>query len=75
MVLEKLTSLVGELQGALKDAEKFERGNASAGVRLRKQAQDVVKALKEVRKQIQEVKAERKASKPPKAPKETAPQA
>lgn len=74
MVTEKLTTVLGELQAALKDADKFDRGNASAGVRLRKQAQVVVRALKEVRKEISSVKAERKASKPPKQPKE-APQA
>lgn len=78
MVVEKLTGLVTELQAALKDAEKFDGGNASAGVRLRKQAQVAVRSLKELRKAVSDTKAERKAAKPPKAPKEvtpTAPQA
>lgn len=75
MVLDKLATVLGELQVALKDAEKFDRGNASAGVRLRKQAQAAVRALKEVRKVVSDVKSERKAAKPPKQPKEAAPQA
>lgn len=61
MVVDKLTSLLSDLQSALRDAEKFEAGNASAGTRLRKQAQAAVKGLKEVRKAVSDLRTERKA--------------
>lgn len=64
MTVDKLATVLAELQEALKDAEKFDGGNASAGVRLRKQAQEAVKGLKELRKAVSDVKTERKVSKP-----------
>jgi len=66
MVKDKLATVLSDLDSALKDAEKFDGGNASAGVRLRKQVQDATRALKEVRKAVSEVKAQRKAEKPAK---------
>ena len=71
MVKDKLAIVLSDLDSALKDAEKFDGGNASAGVRLRKQVQAATKALKEVRKVVSTVKAERKASKPAKQKTET----
>jgi len=68
MVKDKLTTVLQELETALKDADKFDGGNASAGVRLRKQAQAAVRALKEVRKAVSDVRGQRKAEKPAKAP-------
>ena len=62
MVLEKLLSVVKDLELAVRDAEKFKGGNASAGVRLRKQAQDAVRSLKELRKLVSDAKAERKVA-------------
>jgi len=59
-VLEKLSDVLKELEQTMRDAEKFDNGNTSAGARLRKQVQVAVKALKEVRKNVQEVKARRK---------------
>ena len=61
-VVEQLTSALQDLELMLRDAEKFDGGNSSAGARVRKQAQQVVKALKEVRKTVQDVKQERKVA-------------
>jgi len=42
---------------------KFDSGNNLAGTRARKACQVLIKAAREIRKQIQEVKASRKAGK------------
>ena len=63
--LEKLTLVLKELELSLRDAEKFDSGNTSAGARLRKQSQVAVRSLKELRKMVQDVKAARKAEKTP----------
>ena len=60
IVLEKLSEVLKELELTLRDAEKFDGGNTSAGARVRKQSQVAVKALKDVRKTVQEVKVQRK---------------
>ena len=60
-VSEKLSGVLKELEASLVDAGKFDGGNTSAGARVRKQSQVAVRALKEVRKTVQEVKAVRKA--------------
>lgn len=54
MILEKLKTIVKELTEAELDAEKCEKGNASAGRRLRKASMNAIKALKELRTQILE---------------------
>jgi hypothetical protein len=54
---------VKELQLTLRDAEKADAGNVSAGVRVRKRMQEVIAKLKEVRKTISEVKHNLKAEK------------
>lgn len=54
---------VKELQLTLRDAEKADAGNVSAGVRVRKRMQEVIAKLKEVRKTISEVKHALKAEK------------
>ena len=63
MLKEKLTVLIEELTSALRDADKFDGGNAAAGVRLRKQAQTATQVLREVRKEVSLVKSQRKAEK------------
>ena len=52
MIVEKLEKILKDLTLATEDAEKCERGNASAGRRLRKIALDATKALKELRSEV-----------------------
>jgi hypothetical protein len=59
-VSEALQKLLGDLELSLRDAEKFDNGNASAGVRVRKKAQDAIQQLKDIRKLVSEVKESRK---------------
>lgn len=59
-VSDLLAELVKELELSLRDAEKFDNGNASAGVRVRKKAQEAIAKLKDVRKLVSEVKEARK---------------
>jgi hypothetical protein len=54
MIVEKFEKILKDLALAAEDAEKCERGNASAGRRLRKVALDATKALKELRASIME---------------------
>tara|TARA_Y100000034_G_scaffold109481_1_gene140848 strand:- start:936 stop:1115 length:180 start_codon:yes stop_codon:yes gene_type:complete len=55
-VKERLTKIVESLQAAAEDADRFDRGNASAGTRVRKAAQEAKKELQELRIMIQERK-------------------
>jgi predicted RNA binding protein with dsRBD fold (UPF0201 family) len=48
-VSEALQKLLSDLELSLRDAEKFDNGNASAGVRVRKKAQDAIQQLKDIR--------------------------
>lgn len=59
-VSEALAELVKDLELSLRDAEKFDNGNASAGVRVRKKAQEAIAKLKDVRKLVSELKEARK---------------
>ena len=61
-VTEKLTQVLKDLELGLRDAEKFDEGNSSAGVRVRKKAQEVIKGLKELRLLVSSVKDERAAA-------------
>jgi hypothetical protein len=54
---------IKELQLTIRDAEKADAGNASAGVRVRKRMQEIILKLKDVRKVISEVKNGLKAEK------------
>jgi len=54
MIVDKFEKILKDLTLATEDAEKCEKGNASAGRRLRKVALDATKALKELRAQIME---------------------
>ena len=60
MVIDKLNEIIETLNAAKNDAEKFDRGNATAGTRVRKSAQASVTALKELRKAISQIKTDRK---------------
>ena len=54
MITEKFEKILKELNLAIEDAEKCDRGNASAGRRLRKVSLDAMKALKQLRAEIME---------------------
>jgi len=54
---------IKELELVVRDAEKADAGNISAGVRVRKKMQEVIAKLKEVRKVISDVKHALKAEK------------
>jgi hypothetical protein len=54
---------INELQLILRDAEKADAGNVSAGIRVRKKMQEVISRLKDVRKVISDVKHALKAEK------------
>ena len=54
---------INELQLILRDAEKADAGNVSAGIRVRKKMQEVITRLKDVRKVISDVKHALKAEK------------
>tara|TARA_Y100001973_G_C4962990_1_gene215879 strand:+ start:304 stop:489 length:186 start_codon:yes stop_codon:yes gene_type:complete len=53
-ISEKLKTILEELQKYEDDALKSEKGNASAGRRLRKASMEAIKDLKELRSQILE---------------------
>lgn len=59
-VHEALSVVMKQLELMLRDAEKFDNGNASAGTRVRKQAQEAIKSLKDLRKLVSDVKETRK---------------
>ncbi len=55
MIVEKFNALLEELTEAVNsDAEKCDKGNASAGRRLRKASMAAIKELKEIRAAILE---------------------
>lgn len=57
--LEDIQAIIDTLEAAKADADKFDKGNASAGTRLRGTAMDGIKALKNLRSTVQEVKTAR----------------
>jgi len=54
---------IKELELVIRDSEKADAGNVSAGVRVRKKMQQVIAKLKEVRKVISDVRHALKAEK------------
>lgn len=55
MILESFNTVIKELTEAIdQDAEKCEKGNASAGRRLRKASMNAIKQLKVIRAAILE---------------------
>lgn len=62
MVLEKLQEILSELSLAVRDAEKFDAGNASAGRRVRSSAMAAIKELKSLRAEVMTELHERKGS-------------
>tara|TARA_Y100001938_G_scaffold33803_1_gene46416 strand:- start:1260 stop:1448 length:189 start_codon:yes stop_codon:yes gene_type:complete len=62
MIKERLQEIIELLATADKDTQKFDRGNATAGTRVRKQAMEAIKLLKDMRAEIIEVRNERKSN-------------
>lgn len=60
---ELLEEAIKELQLTIRDAEKADAGNISAGIRVRKRMQEVIAKLKGVRKVISDVKQTLKSEK------------
>jgi len=62
--MDKYNQLVQFVQSLETDFQKFyEKGQAAAGTRVRKGLSDLRKLAQEVRKDVQDVKAQRKAQK------------
>ncbi|MCH7516052.1 MAG: histone H1 [Bacteroidetes bacterium] len=62
--MDKFQQLVDYVQTLETDFHKFyEKGQAAAGTRVRKGLSELRKMCQDVRKNVQEVKAERKAAK------------
>jgi ABC-type Zn uptake system ZnuABC Zn-binding protein ZnuA len=62
--MNKYDELIQAVQNLHTDFEKFyEKGQAAAGTRLRKGLSELRKLAQDVRKDVQEVKARRKAEK------------
>ena len=62
MIKDRLSEVLELLESAGKDTDKFDRGNATAGTRDRKQAMEAIKLLKEMRAEIIDVRNGRKAT-------------
>tara|TARA_Y100000356_G_C11214998_1_gene265731 strand:+ start:203 stop:394 length:192 start_codon:yes stop_codon:yes gene_type:complete len=62
MIKDRLGEVLELLESAEKDTDKFDRGNATAGTRVRKQAMEAIKLLKEMRAEIIDVRNSRKAT-------------
>jgi hypothetical protein len=63
MVEEKIKDLLSNIETILRDASKFDRGNFSAGVRVRKDLMAAVKQIKDVRQEVLEIRSQRKQEK------------
>jgi hypothetical protein len=62
--MEKFNELVQYVQSLETDFHKFyEKGQAAAGTRVRKGLSELRKLCQDVRKNVQDVKSERKATK------------
>ena len=60
MIKDKLEEIIELLSDADRDTQKFDRGNATAGTRVRKQAMEAIKLLKDMRSEIIEIRNDRK---------------
>lgn len=63
MVEERIKYLLSNIETILRDASKFDRGNFSAGVRVRKDLMAAVKEIKDVRQEVLDVRNQRKQEK------------
>lgn len=62
-IAKELTSIADELGDAIKDAQKFDAGNDTAGTRVRKAAQEARARLFGLRNMVTEVREERTTEK------------
>ncbi len=62
MIKEKLQEIIELLDQADRDTQKFDRGNATAGTRVRKSAMEAIKLLKDMRAEIIDIRNQRKAN-------------
>jgi hypothetical protein len=62
MIKERLQEIIELLDQADRDTQKFDRGNATAGTRVRKQAMEAIKLLKDMRSEIIEIRNDRKTN-------------
>jgi hypothetical protein len=58
-----IEEVVKELELTIRDAEKADAGNVSAGIRVRKRMQEAISKLKLVRKVISDVRHQLKSEK------------
>ena len=63
MIKEDLEQIIELLCLADKDAAKFDRGNTTAGTRIRKSAMEAIKLLKGMRADIIDIRNDRRATK------------
>jgi len=59
MLENRLLELMEQVKLILRDAEKFDKGNSSAGVRVRKDLMSATKEIKEIRQIILDAKKNR----------------
>ncbi|MDA0715440.1 MAG: histone H1 [archaeon] len=57
-IVSMLEDMVATLNEAMKDAVKSDKGNKTAGTRVRKVMQDIKRSAQDVRNQIQEIRTE-----------------
>jgi len=60
--LDQLNTILAALEAVKDDADKFDKGNGTAGTRVRKAAMEAKKTLDDLRRDIQETKKARKGS-------------
>lgn len=61
MIKERMEEIIELLTSSDKDTQKFDRGNATAGTRVRKRAMEAIKLLKDMRAEVIEVRNQRKS--------------
>jgi hypothetical protein len=62
MIKDKLEEIIELLTETDRDTQKFDRGNATAGTRVRKQAMEAIKLLKDMRSEIIDIRNDRKVN-------------
>jgi len=62
MIKERLQEIIELLDQTDRDTQKFDRGNATAGTRVRKQAMEAIRLLKDMRSEIIEIRNGRKTN-------------
>ena len=63
MVENKIKELLDSIEAILRDATKFDRGNFSAGVRVRKDLMKAIREIKDARQIVLDERTRRKENK------------